>query len=149
TSIPENISAIFDGLSDPLGTGLITETDADTIAEEIGAASSTIGIMAEFFSNKQQAYAYLIFILLYLPCVAALAAVIKEAGYIFGILNAAYVTILAWSVATLFYQITAGQSLVYGLLPVLLMGLIYLVLKIISKNNYLNFTNDKNEEENL
>ncbi|MBN2434431.1 MAG: Fe(2+) transporter permease subunit FeoB [Spirochaetes bacterium] len=149
TSIPENLSAIFDGLSDPLGTGLIAETDAVAIAEEIGASSSTIGIMADFFSNKKQAYAYLIFILLYLPCVAALAAVIKETGYIFGILNAAYVTILAWSVATLFYQITAGHSPVFGLLPLLLMGSIFLVLKIMSKNNCLNFTNYQNEEGNL
>jgi ferrous iron transport protein B len=94
-SIPEGLSGIFEALSDPLGFGIVQETDKDAMAEEIGADSSVFGMMNAYFSQgAPQAYAYLLFILLYFPCVAAFGAIMKETGKWFGILSACYLTVV-------------------------------------------------------
>jgi len=56
------------------------------------------------------AYAYLLFILIYIPCVAAMGAAIKEMGAGYASVMAVYQTVLAWIVATFYYQLTAGAS---------------------------------------
>jgi ferrous iron transport protein B len=122
-SIPEGLSGIFGGLSDPLGTGLLQDTDTDTLAEEIGAEPSLFGSLRNSFSRGGgQAYAYLLFILLYFPCIAAFGAVVKETGVLFGLLNGLYLTVLAWITATLFYQVVAGHQLIWILVPLILLG---------------------------
>lgn len=67
-------------------------------------------------------YSYLLFVLLYFPCVAALAASIKEMGWIFSIAMALYSTILAWAVAVAFYQVAEGYSLLWGAVSILVFG---------------------------
>ncbi|MCG8572223.1 MAG: ferrous iron transporter B, partial [Spirochaetes bacterium] len=124
-SIPEALGGVFGGLSDPLGTGLISETDQEVMAEEIGADTSIFGMMGQYFSQgKNQAYAYLLFILLYFPCVAAFGAVVKETGWLIGTINAAYLTILGWVVATLYYQLTTGFNVFWIVFSIILMGLV-------------------------
>ena len=51
-----------------------------------------------------QAVAFNLFVLLYIPCMVALAAQIHEYGAKWALLNAAYLTTLGWVVATLVYQ---------------------------------------------
>ncbi len=52
------------------------------------------------------AYAYLLFILLYFPCLATIAAVKNESGsWKWAIFTAVYTTGLAWVVSALFYQV--------------------------------------------
>lgn len=51
------------------------------------------------------AYAYLIFILLYFPCVAALSAVFREAGLKWAAFSMLYNTGVAWIAAFLIFQI--------------------------------------------
>lgn len=110
-SIPEALSGIFGALADPLGAGVIGE-DQEVIAEQIGADESTFTALRNSFSNDwARAYAYLLFVLVYFPCVAAMGAMIREIGPKFGILALVYLTILAWSVATLFFQIARGHNL--------------------------------------
>lgn len=66
---------------------------------------SAMGMMSSKFGSISAAYSYLIFVLLYVPCVSVLGAITRESSrgwMIFSILwglNAAY------SLATLFYQI--------------------------------------------
>ncbi len=56
------------------------------------------------------AFAYLLFVLLYVPCLVAVSAAYKEMGWKLTLFQAYYSTMLAWVNATLFYQITAGHS---------------------------------------
>jgi len=113
-SIPEGLGGIFSSLTDPLGLAIVQESDQNALAEEIGADTSIFGTMNQYFSKgKWQAYAYLLFILLYFPCVAAYGAVVKETGALFALLNAVYLTVLGWIVATLFYQFTVGKNLLW------------------------------------
>ena len=52
------------------------------------------------------AYAYLLFILLYFPCIATIAAIKNETGsWRWALFAAAYTTGVAWLVSALFYQI--------------------------------------------
>ena len=58
------------------------------------------------------AYAYLIFILLYFPCIATIAAIKNETGsWHWALFAAGYTTVVAWIVSALVYQI---GSLVIG-----------------------------------
>jgi ferrous iron transport protein B len=56
------------------------------------------------FGSAAAVFAYLLFVLLYSPCAAALAAMKKEIGSAWTVFAFAYMTILAWVVAVLFYQ---------------------------------------------
>ena len=66
------------------------------------------------------AYAYLIFILLYFPCIATIAAIKNETGsWHWALFAAGYTTVVAWIVSALVYQIGPGTNLMgYGLLKV-------------------------------
>ena len=51
------------------------------------------------------AYGYMLFILLYFPCVAALSAVFREGGRKWGVFSILYNTGIAWLVAFLFHTV--------------------------------------------
>ncbi len=91
-------------------------------------------LLKKYFSkNWVNAYAYLLFVLIYFPCVAALGAIIREIGVLMGILNVTYLTVLGWITATLFYQIFAGHQLIWIIIPTLMVIIIIGFLHILSK----------------
>ncbi len=51
------------------------------------------------------AFSFMVFILLYFPCFAVIAAISKEAGWLRAIATACFTTILAWFVCLYIYQI--------------------------------------------
>ncbi|HOP75253.1 MAG TPA: Fe(2+) transporter permease subunit FeoB [Bacillota bacterium] len=123
-TIPEALSGIKDTLMDPLGLGVVS-SDREAVVEEVGADDQVYSAMQRYFSKgRWQAYAYLLFVLIYFPCVAAMGAILGEIGKGYGTLAMGYLTILAWIVATLFYQITIGHQLVWIIVPLVLLGLI-------------------------
>ena len=67
----------------------------------------SVNIQKKLFKNIHQVIAYLLFILIYAPCVAAIAASYKEAGKKFATVQTIYLTLLAWVVATIYYNIAA------------------------------------------
>ncbi|WP_319559685.1 Fe(2+) transporter permease subunit FeoB [Marispirochaeta sp.] len=75
-----------------------------------------------------QAYAYLLFVLVYFPCLAVVATVIREIGSLYTLLFVTYHTLMAWIVATLFYQVAEGHQLAWMLVPLLFFGGLYLIL---------------------
>jgi ferrous iron transport protein B len=60
--------------------------------------------MHRFFDGPAAAIAYVLFVLVYAPCVAALAAIYRETNLKWMLFALGYLTWLAWVVATLFYQ---------------------------------------------
>ncbi|MFW5643062.1 MAG: ferrous iron transport protein B [Alkalispirochaeta sp.] len=82
------------------------------LSSEHGATMSDIDRLREFF-GPVSAYSYLLFVLLYLPCLAAFGAALKELGPAYGWLLGIYLVAVAWSVATLFYQFAAGHHVGY------------------------------------
>jgi len=130
-TIPENLSGVFGSLADPLGLeSLEAANDEKTAAEELETDEGIFAAMRRNFSQgSMQAYAYLLFILIYFPCVAAFGAVKREAGIKFAFGVAAYLTVLAWIVATLFYQITAGHSMFWIIFAAAMSSLLVLTFK--------------------
>ena len=63
--------------------------------------------------SSASAYSYLLFILLYMPCIAAISTAMKEIGVGFGLAQAVYLTLVAWIVSTLFYQIVEGHNIIF------------------------------------
>jgi ferrous iron transport protein B len=131
-SIPRGLSGVFEGLADPFGVGIISGSDGEAMEEEIGVDTGMFTLIRSYFSKGGfQAYAYLLFILLYFPCVAALGTIIKETNGWFGALSAFYLTILGWISATLFYQITAGHQILWIIIPLAVTGLMVLGLYLL------------------
>ena len=71
-------------------------------------------LRAHFSKGFHQAFAYLLFILLYVPCVGATAVVFKEIGKFYGAVFVGYLTTLGWSVATIYHAVTVSGSLLWG-----------------------------------
>ncbi len=69
-SIPENLAGL--SYSDPLGIEVGDLTDSNAVAEEQEVDESIFGNIKSQFVSGHAAFAYLIFILLYTPCVAAM-----------------------------------------------------------------------------
>jgi ferrous iron transport protein B len=74
-------------------------------AKEIVA--STIGVLGGLESiTPLVAYCYLLFVLLYFPCVATIAAIKHETGsWPWAIFAACYTTVVAWIISAVVYQI--------------------------------------------
>ncbi|MGF1721449.1 Fe(2+) transporter permease subunit FeoB [Vibrio kyushuensis] len=101
-SIPENLVGI--SYSDPLGIEVGDLTDMDSVANEQEVDTSIFGNLKGKFESAHAAFAYLIFILIYTPCVAAMGAYVKEFGHKFARFIAIWTMALAYGSATLYYQ---------------------------------------------
>jgi ferrous iron transport protein B len=93
--------------------------------------------MLEQFDGRAGAFAYLLFVLIYSPCVAAIAAIQRETGWKWMSFSVVYLTVLAWTLATLFYQLATFMahpvpSSVWVLSILLVMVLFGFTLKAIS-----------------
>jgi ferrous iron transport protein B len=99
SSLTQNFSELFGALLDPLGIG-------GSLEEAQESQSSTKTAMQNSFDSTSGAFAYLLFILLYMPCAAAMGAVYRETGGRWALFVATWSTGLAYSVSTLFYQIS-------------------------------------------
>ncbi|CAC9654867.1 Ferrous iron transport protein B [uncultured Gammaproteobacteria bacterium] len=106
TTIPVNLNEALQNLSDPLGLGVLDDTHSQASAARSQEVSTeTFGAMVSRFDGKIGAFAYLLFILLYFPCVAAFGAMMREIGKTWALVGALWATGLAYFSATVFYQI--------------------------------------------
>jgi ferrous iron transport protein B len=129
-TIPENLAAVADNLLDPLGINIGDVSSLDMAAEEQEVTTGTYTAMQASFDGRAGAFAYLLFILLYAPCVAATTAIYKEtsAGWAFFVLF--WTTGLAYITATIFYQTaTYTQHPTYSLMWIT--GLIAMFLSVL------------------
>ena len=122
-SIPVNLSEVFGKLVNPLGVEDAVEESED--AENADVASAMKGMRAHFSLGKFQVFAYLLFILLYVPCLAALGTAFRELGRFYGTLMVTFQTVIGWSLSVLFFQLTVGGSALWiGISATLLAGVV-------------------------
>lgn len=130
-TVPENLAAVADTFGDPLqmNVGDIDSLEAAATAQEVNNA--TFGAMIKRFDGQAGAFAYLLFVLLYFPCVATIGAIRREAGTPWAVFVAAWTTTIAYITASSYYQIAtfAQHPLFSGLwlagIVVLFFALIY------------------------
>ncbi len=104
-TVPENLAALGDAFRDPIGLDVGDISDAGAAAEAQAVDVSTFGAMAARFDGQAGAFAYMLFILLYSPCVATIGAIAREAGKAWAAFVVAWTTVLAYVVASVFYQL--------------------------------------------
>ena len=104
-TVPDNLSAIADKVLDPLGIGIANVADQAAAAEQQQVKVATFEVMRRHFDGQAGAFAYLLFILLYAPCVAATAAIYRETSAGWAGFVVAWTTLVAYMTATLFYQL--------------------------------------------
>ncbi|WP_116135093.1 Fe(2+) transporter permease subunit FeoB [Tropicimonas sp. IMCC34043] len=93
-AIGEALASVRDNLA-ALASGGATAT-----AEMPGS----YGTMAALFDGQAGAFAYLLMILLYTPCVAALGAMARESGWQWAAFAASWTMLLGYGSAVIFYQ---------------------------------------------
>ncbi|MDP2902369.1 MAG: Fe(2+) transporter permease subunit FeoB [Methylovulum sp.] len=103
-TIPENLRAVADNLLDPLGLNIGTVSDMASAANEQEVKAGTFKAMQQSFDGKAGAFAYLLFILLYAPCVAATAAIYRETNLGWTLFVVFWTTGIAYMAAAIFYQ---------------------------------------------
>lgn len=137
TSISDNLQGIK--ADDPLGTDIGDVSDVHVAAQEQGVEESTITIMQAAFAGKIGAFSYLLFILLYTPCAAAMGAIKNEVGTRWAIFAASWSFSLAYLSAAATYQVATFMQtpvLSFIILAVITFVFlsIYLGLKRFGKN---------------
>jgi len=104
TVIP-NLRDALGMASDPLGLDVGAVADQGAAAEEQGVNAATFGAMAARFDGQIGAFSYLLMILLYMPCVAAVGAIWRETGWKWASFASAWTMGLAYGSAVMFYQV--------------------------------------------
>ena len=130
-SIPEAFAGLFGTLRDPLGMEDLEATYGTAASEEDATLMRTL--TAKFHGSKVRAFAYLLFVLLYVPCLAAMATVIREIGWGYSAILFAYLTLLGWCAATLFYQLAAGHQALWVAVPCAILAAIVAGFRILGK----------------
>jgi ferrous iron transport protein B len=95
-SIPQHLSELWATFWHPLTLNAVDSS----------ASHLVYGEMVRRFDGPAGAYAYLLFILLYIPCISTMAAIRQESSQSLMWLSIVWSFVLAWSVAVFFYQAT-------------------------------------------
>ncbi len=102
-SIPANLRGLASAVTDPLGLSSASG-NAEAVSADQGVSAATFGAMTRRFDGKAGAFAYMLFILLYFPCVAAFSAMAREIGMRWALFAGGWSTWLAWFASVEFYQ---------------------------------------------
>ncbi len=86
------------------GLNIGAVADGET-AQSPARGGGLLDAMRRHFGSRAAAFSYLLFVLIYSPCVAALIVLAREAGWRWMAFAVTYQTLLAWMVATVFYQL--------------------------------------------
>ena len=132
-SVPTNIVNVFRGFLDPFRSDGVIE------ASDGGDAGVLTVMRAKFSHGPYQVLAYLLFILLYVPCLAALGTAFRELGTFYGTLMTVFQTVLGWSLSVLFFQVTVDRNWLWigvSLGALALMGISLVVMGRKTKKNF-------------
>jgi len=109
-TVPDNLAEISQAITDPLGLNVGDLSDEQSVVDDQGVNVGILGAMQQQFDGQAGAFAYLLFILLYFPCVATIGAIKREAGRRWAIFVAIWTTSVAYLTASTFYQVASFNS---------------------------------------
>ncbi|MDO7084045.1 ferrous iron transport protein B [Pseudocolwellia sp. AS88] len=136
-SIKDNLQGIE--ADDPLGTDIGDVSTVQAAAQAQEVEESTITIMQAAFAGKIGAFSYLLFILLYTPCAAAMGAIKNEVGTRWAVFAASWSFTLAYLSAVASYQVATFATTplhsfsILTVVSLVFFG-IYMTLKRFGKN---------------
>ncbi len=131
-SIPKNLAALKNSFINPI----IASSPEQTVNHQL------FGVMYEHFSGPVAAFAYLLFILLYFPCISATAVMAKELNKKWALFSAAWSTGLAYAVATIFYQLATfkhhpRQSFIWIAAISAIFSIVISIMKRLGSNKHM------------
>ena len=104
-TIPANLGKLADSVTDPLGISLVDTSGLEAAAAAQDVDSTTFTAMAERFDGQLGAFAYLLAVLLYMPCVSAVAAIQRETSWQWTVFACVWTTGLGYGAGVLAYQL--------------------------------------------
>jgi ferrous iron transport protein B len=104
-TIPANLNDLLHNLGDPLGLSSADIKSVESAAEEQEVNISTFTAMVTLFGSELAAFSYLVFVLLYTPCVAVMGAMLRESGVRWMAFVSIWSTGLAYITASVVYQV--------------------------------------------
>jgi ferrous iron transport protein B len=128
-SVPANLVEVFTSIANPLGV-----KDAIDESESVGNEGAYKTMQAHFNLGRFQVLAYLLFILLYVPCLAAMGTAFRELGRFYGTLMMVFQTVIGWSLSVLFFQVTCGHSTAWIVTSVALLAGVVVSLVLIGRD---------------
>jgi len=93
-SIPENLSQLSSAFSNPV----LAKAPIHSVNQGV------YGLMYQQFDGQIGAFAYLLFVLLYFPCISTTAVMLRELHRGWSVFSAIWMTGVAYCTAVLFYQ---------------------------------------------
>lgn len=135
-TVPQNLSAISDMILDPVGLDVGEVGDQVSAAAGLGVSGGIFGEMAKRFDGQAGAFSYLLFILLYFPCVATIGAIAREAGKLWASFVAFWTTSIAYITATLFYQFSRMAEQPLSAMITIAMIIIFALILFVGLRGY-------------
>lgn len=99
-SVPANLIALKHALFNPVAAS----------AADVSMNSRVYGVMEQQFQSRGAAFAYLVFVLLYFPCISTLAAMQREIGRRWALMSMGWSCGFAYAAAVMTYQIISIAS---------------------------------------
>lgn len=99
-SIPDNFSQLSSAFLNPIAAS-VSQGDL---------SRSVYGVMYQHFDGQAGAFAYLLFILLYIPCVSTMAAIRQEVNAKFMWFSIGWSFLVAYASAVVFYQLATFKA---------------------------------------
>ena len=120
--LDDRLAGLGGALLDPLGIEVGDLSDTAAAAEEQEVSVDSVSIMHQLFGTGFAAFCYLLMVLLYMPCGAAVAAVFREAGAVWTVFLACWTTIMGFSTSTIVYRLgTFSQDPMYAILSIFIL----------------------------
>lgn len=128
-SIPANLAELGNAFSNPV----LAKAPVHMLSQDV------YGVMAERFDGKVGAMAYLLFVLLYVPCVSTAAAIARELNRGWAFFSVLWTTGVAYGTAVGFYQLATWarhpvESLSWVGWILALFGLTIITIRLFPKN---------------
>jgi len=132
-----NLSGVVSTLIDPLGLSAVSEAQTET------TLSPGHQRMVSLFEGWQGAFAYLVFVLLYTPCAAAIGALVKEGGLLWTGVVVGWSTSVAYVGAVYSFQVLTFADHPMESLLYIALASVWIVLFVLGLKSWIKPKMDK------
>lgn len=104
-SIPQNLLAVGGTILDPIGLRIDSAYTLEGRALQNDVDINTVLAMQTLFDGKLGAFCYLVFLLLYVPCVATIGVILRELNGYWATFSVVWSVTIAYALAVCVYQV--------------------------------------------
>ncbi len=120
-TIPTNLVTLGEAALNPIGLAIEKTESIDEIAASNAVELSTVQAMQSLFHGQIGAFSYLLFLLIYVPCIATIGVISKEIGKFWAGFSVIWSITIAYGAAVTCYQL--GQLTTEPLKALMTLGI--------------------------